>query len=88
MGGKFTGVHASSQSSIEITFAYRGKRCRERIKLKPTAANLRAAANHRGAILDAIAKGTFDYATTFPDSPRAALFASTPGQAITRAILR
>jgi len=83
MGRKFTGVRAISKSSIEITFTYRGTRCRERIKLKPTAASLKAAANHRGAILDAIAKGTFDYTVTFPDSPRITTYASTPGQAIT-----
>jgi len=83
MGGKFTGVRAISESSIEITFTYRGTRCRERIKFKPTAANLKAAANHRGAILDAIARGTFDYAVTFPYSPRVSMYVSTPGHAIT-----
>lgn len=72
MGGerKRTGVTAGSESSIEIDFIFRGHRCRERIKLKPTPTNLKRAEQHRSAILDAIARGTFDYETTFPESPR------------------
>jgi integrase len=68
MGGKYDGVRAASKSSIEIDFYYHGKRCRERIKLKPTATNLKRAERHRAAILDAIYSGTFDYNTTFPNS--------------------
>ncbi|KAB8060472.1 phage baseplate assembly protein V [Janthinobacterium violaceinigrum] len=55
------GVKAASESSIEITFMYRGTRCRERIALKPTSANLKRAENHRAAILHAIATNSFDY---------------------------
>lgn len=80
MGRNGTGVAAISESSIEITFAYRGARCRERIKLEPTPANLKRAERHRAAILDAIEKGTFDYATTFPDSPRRFKFAELKGE--------
>lgn len=54
---------------------YRGVRCRERVALKPTATNLKRAEQHRAAILDAIARGTFDYAVTFPGSARAQHFA-------------
>ena len=79
MGRNGSGVRAASETSIEITFAYRGQRCRERIGLVPTAANLKAAENHRGAILDAIAKGTFDYAVTFPRSAKAKEFAEHIG---------
>lgn len=68
------GVRAASASSIEIDFYYQGVRCRERIKLKPSAANLKRAANHRGEILAAIERGEFDYRTTFPRSKQAALF--------------
>ncbi len=78
-----TGVKAASQTSIEITFTYQNQRCRERIALQPSAANLKRAQRHRFAILDAIAHGTFDYAATFPNSKRAAQFASEPGAAIT-----
>lgn len=53
---------------------YKGVRCRERIKLQPTAANLKKAERHRAAILTAIENGNFDYAITFPDSKRALQF--------------
>jgi len=82
MGRNGTGVRPASESSIEITFPYRGERCRERIKLKPTPANLKRAERHRAAILLAIENGTFDYAVTFPDSPRASKFCA-PDQIIT-----
>jgi len=78
-----TGARSTSGSSIEISFTYQGKRCREKIKLKPTPANLKRAERHRAAILDAIEKGTFDYATTFPDSKNKAIFSDQPGAAIT-----
>lgn len=80
MGRKWRGVSPASETSIQISFQYRGQRCREKIKLKPTPANLTRAERHRAAILLAIEDGTFDYATTFPDSPNAAKFAALPGQ--------
>ena len=85
MGGerKFDGVRAISKSTIEIDFYYQGGRCRERIKLEPSPANLKRAAQHRAAILHAIATGTFDYLTTFPDSTKARLFAMRGGNALT-----
>lgn len=82
MGRKFTGVRGISKTTIEIAFTYRGIRCRERIKRKPTPANLKAASRHREAILDAIAHGTFDYAYTFPDSSRSPRFSTEPGARI------
>lgn len=81
MGGKRqrTGVRAISESSIQIDFEFKGIRCRERIKLAPTTANLKRAEQHRAAILHAIERGTFDYAVTFPDSPRRFLFSEHKG---------
>ena len=81
MGGKRerTGVVAVSDTSIQISFTYQGIHCRERIRLQPTPANLKRAEQHRAAILHAIVTGTFDYATTFPDSPRRFKFAATKG---------
>jgi integrase len=81
MGGKRQrlGVRVISDSSIQIDFIYQGQRCRERIKLAPTPANLKRAALHRAAILDAIARGTFDYAVTFPDSARRFMFSERQG---------
>jgi len=76
------GVRAASETSIEIDFYFQDKRCRERIKLKPSPANLKRAAQHRAAILDAIEKGTFDYAVTFPSSKRAPMLTAVPGMAL------
>ena len=76
MDGTREGVRAASASSIQITFNYRGVKCRERIALKPTAANLNAVQRHRDAILEAIANGTFVYAVTFPKSKLGQRFAS------------
>lgn len=75
MGRDGRGVRAVSDTSIEITFMYRGVRCRERITLKPTPTNLKKAEQHKAAIEHAISIGTFDYAVTFPGSLRAAKFA-------------
>ncbi len=83
MGRNGTGVTAVSKKSIEITFTYLGKRCRERIKLAPTAANLKRAQQHRAAVLDSIQKGTFNYRTTFPDSKNAEQFVERKGEILT-----
>lgn len=76
------GIKAASESSIEISFMYRGTRCRERIALKPTAANLKRAENHRAAILHAIATDSFDYRATFPNSSNAIKFADQRGDVL------
>ncbi|WP_241049241.1 site-specific integrase [Achromobacter xylosoxidans] len=80
MGRDGRGVKAASESSIEITFQYKRRRCCERIPLKPTPANLQRAEQHRAAILHAISTGVFDYAATFPNSACAGTYANTPGQ--------
>jgi len=77
---KRTGVRAVSETTIQIDFVYKTIRCRERIKLQPTPANLKRAEQHRAAILDAIERGTFDYNTTFPNSPNRLLFATYKGE--------
>ncbi|ANY16229.1 Arm DNA-binding domain-containing protein [Bordetella pseudohinzii] len=56
----FEGVRPASESSIEIGFVFEGRHCVERLRLKPTAANLKRAAERRREILAAIARG--DYA--------------------------
>jgi len=80
MGGarQYDGVRSRSTKSIEIDFVYRGERCRETFKVAPTAANLKRVAQHRAAILDAIARNEFDYAVTFPNSRNRFKFASCP----------
>ena len=74
-GSQYPGVREASDTTIEIDFYYQGQRCRERLNLKPTPANLKKASQHRAAILSAIDAGTFDYAYTFPKSKNAIKFA-------------
>ncbi len=70
MGRGQSGIRPASASSIEIDFYYRGARCRERLRLSPTKANLAFAERLHGTIVNEIAIGTFDYAKRFPDSKR------------------
>lgn len=81
MGGKRkrSGVKAISDTSIQIDFIFRGIRCRERVKIAPTPANLKRAEQFRSSILYSIQHGTFDYSITFPNSPRWHLFAAEQG---------
>lgn len=83
MGGAkhYDGVRTRSDKGIEIDFRYRGQRCRETFKIAPTPANLKRVSQHRAAILDAIAHGTFDYAVTFPESNARFKFAERPQSA-------
>lgn len=60
--------------SIRIAFMFRGVECRERLNLEPSSQNIRYAVNRRGSILNAIERGTFNYADEFPDSPNAKRF--------------
>lgn len=82
MGRNGSGVRQASDSSYEITFTYKGERCRERIKIKPSATNLKRVTNHLGAIQSAIDTGTFDYAATFPDSKNKFKFTEKKGDAL------
>lgn len=75
-----TGVRAASESSIEIDFIFKTRRCKERLKLKPTSTNLKRADIHRAAILDAIERGTFNYSVTFPESKNRFIFAEYQGE--------
>ena len=74
--GRGPGVRATSATSIQIDFRYKGRRCRERIALPPTPANLKYAKRLKAAIDHEIATNTFDYAKHFPESPRARRFAA------------
>lgn len=70
MGRNGDGIKEASGSSYELSFAYRGVRCRERVALKPSPANLKRVTNFLGSVRLAIEKGTFDYAVSFPESKR------------------
>ena len=66
-------------AAIRIDFRYRGVRCRETLKgLQVTNANIKFAEKKRAAILFEIGRGTFDYASHFPDSNRCSQFGSNP----------
>ncbi|MDI1299596.1 MAG: DUF3596 domain-containing protein [Methylotenera sp.] len=82
MGGISTGIKVASATSYEIAFTYKGVRCRERVKLKPTPANLKRIKNHLAAINDAIDKETFDYSITFPESKLRFKFTSHQGETL------
>ena len=78
----FEGVVPRS-ASILIDFRWNNQRYRERVALRPTAANMRAAARMRVEILQAIALGAFtwdDFARYFPDSPRIPVKEEEPSQ--------
>ncbi|MBV8271914.1 MAG: tyrosine-type recombinase/integrase [Cupriavidus sp.] len=80
MGRDGRGVRKVSDSSVQISFTYRGVICRERLRIKPTTAGLKQAELIRAEVLLSIARGTFNYAKAFPESPRAATFAEFKGE--------
>lgn len=51
MGRKGARVPIVSDSGYEITFPYKGKRCRERIRTKPSPSNTRKLTQFRAAYL-------------------------------------
>lgn len=57
---------------LRVSFPFQGQRCRELLGWEPTQANWARAAKLRADVLRAINAGTFQYATYFPNSPRAA----------------
>ncbi|MFZ5557060.1 MAG: tyrosine-type recombinase/integrase [Pseudomonadota bacterium] len=70
MGGRQGGVRSRGKS-IQIDFYWNGERCKETLKLPPTKTNLAFASNFKARIQHEIAKGEFDYAKRFPNSPKA-----------------
>lgn len=81
--GRGPGVRAASDSSILVDFRYRGVRCREKLRLDPTPANLAFAKKLKARIEHEIAVGTFDYGMHFPQSRRARKLARTPAAIVT-----
>jgi integrase len=77
-----SGISEASATSYEIAFTYRGIRCRERIKIKPSPTNGKRIANFLASIHDAIDKNSFDYSVTFPNSTRRLLFLDRQGEAL------
>ena len=61
-----------------MDFYYRGIRCREQTALPDTAENRNRVQVLMNRISKEIKQGFFDYAATFPNSTKAARFATTP----------
>lgn len=57
-----------------LDFYYRGVRCREQTALQDSVENRKKVEGLLKRVLKEIAQGTLDYAATFPNSPRAAIF--------------
>lgn len=84
MGGKqlakYEGIEVrdgANGATIRIRFQYKGIERRESLKLDATPSNLKYASRLRGEILNAIARGDFDYAEYFPDSKHAKALTKT-----------
>jgi integrase len=78
-----SGIRRATDNSIQIEFVFQGERCRERIKTKPTDANLSIATQFRAEILAAIDDNSFDYAATFPHSKHLAKYQIIEVKALT-----
>ncbi|HEX7641964.1 MAG TPA: site-specific integrase [Burkholderiaceae bacterium] len=79
--------HANVKS-IQIEFAYKGVRCRESLRLEPTAANIKYAEGLRVEIARKITDGVFVYTEYFPESPKAVQFGHAPAKRTMGELLR
>ncbi|MBV1905653.1 MAG: DUF3596 domain-containing protein, partial [Pseudomonadales bacterium] len=66
MAGKYRGVTRRG-NAWQISFTYKGERCREQLRFPGTRKGEDAANNFRGRVLMEIDMGTFDYAKHFPE---------------------
>lgn len=82
MDSKLIGITAN-KSSIQIAFTYKGMRCRETLKIKPTKIVLKEMVRKRDVILYEIAMGQFDYLKHFPNSKKAQKLAGSQACNIT-----
>ena len=69
--------------TLYLDFFYRGVRCREQTALSDTGENRRKVQALLNRVKKEIAQGSFDYAATFPSSPRAAQFAAATSASAT-----
>src|SRR5688572_30937218 len=63
-----------NSTTLRIAFWYKGVECRETLSLPANKTNIQYAQRLRGEIINAIERGTFDYAQFFPQSKRARRF--------------
>lgn len=85
--GRGPGVRAVGVEAIQIDFRWKNARCRERIRLPPTARNLRYAARLKATIEHEISTGVFDYAKHFPQSARARVHRISAANSLRTALL-
>lgn len=78
------GVKTVGNNVCEITFQYRGERCRERVPVPntKTKAGLKFAADLKSTIEHEISIGKFDYLEKFPRSKRARRLAKNPAETV------
>lgn len=76
--GRGPGVRAIGHS-LQIDFKWKGQRCRERLRLEPTARNIRYAKNLKARIEHEIATDAFDYGRHFPRSKKGASVSAALG---------
>lgn len=81
--GRGSGVRAVGDAAIQIDFKYRGERFRERLRMEPSARNLRYVEGLKARIEHEIATGAFDYARHFPESKHATRLTLVPGARLT-----
>ncbi len=62
------------KDTINITFTFKGVRCREPLSLPVTNSNINYASRLLGEILNKIERNTFNYADYFPTSPKLKVF--------------
>lgn len=82
-----TGVELNGKQ-LRISFMLHGQRCREPLAgiVKVNKSAIAYADNKRRTILAEIKEGRFDYATHFPDSPRAVMFSGAGGHSTKRTV--
>lgn len=66
-----------AKETINITFTFKGVRCREPLALPVTNSNINYAGRLLGEILNKIERNTFNYADYFPTSAKLRLFGKT-----------
>ncbi|WP_462178378.1 Arm DNA-binding domain-containing protein [Pseudoalteromonas gelatinilytica] len=63
-------INSRGSGKLYLDFRYRNQRCREQTELKDTPANRKKLQKLLDKIEAEILLGCFDYAKTFPNSPR------------------
>lgn len=82
-GGGIELRKGARSETIRVVFQYQGKRCRESLSLSHTKNNIAYAKRLQGEVVNAIERGTFDYAEFFPNSRTAKLHRTDESAVVT-----